>query len=229
MKTFKRYLYIFFLLFFISASSQELLKKFYYSFGKAKQTKVYKYVDQNKPSTVFYWVVTSDPANKTIRTDSYNKDFVKGDSFYEVLEEKGAILKAYSMFEKKFFGYREYKAKVIRNEVFLWNEQNKNTYFYEVEYSDQYGRTRLVKSRTFQGLDVVEVRGATYPAMKFQETYQVDLLDIKDSYGFSQQSYYVEGIGVIKYKRYIPDAIVDAELVQILSISEFEALKNQKK
>jgi hypothetical protein len=230
MEALKSLLPFFFLLLGFLGNAQQLLKNFYYSFGETKETKIYKFVDQNNTSEIFYWVMTLDPANQSIRTDAYNKDFVKEDSFYEVLGKRGAKLKEYSVFGKNFFGFlKEYKAKVLQNKVYAWNEKNPKTYFYEVEYVDQYGKTKFVKSRIFQRIDTISVQGKEYKAAKFEDHYQIDLIDKDDSYGFVQFSYYAEGLGLVKYRSYVSGAVINAELVAILSETEFEKLKKSRK
>ena len=222
--------FLFLLLFASKSFCQKNLKNFYYQIGDKKEVKIYKYIDRNNPEYIFYWEVILNPEDHSITTNSYDSDLVKGDSFYETLNRRGTALREYSVFEKNMFGFlRERKAKVSDDKVYQWDIKKKKPYQYKVIYTDKFGETSLRKSRVFEGIDTIQIKDATHVVAKFRDDYQFKLLDGDDSYGFTQMSYYAEGIGMIKYRRYIPDAIMDIELETVLTRDEFEKLKKDKK
>ena len=215
------------LIFIISScSAQENLKDFYYPFSNKTETKVYKYVDKNDSTKIEYWKVTSNPKTNELKTVSYDSDFNIYNTFDEFITENGAELTAYSDFEMNNKGERkEIKAKVIDKDVYKWNGDKE--YIYSVKYVNKYGRFDFKKKRAESGIENITVNGKEYEAVKFRDDYIILALDHDVEQRFYQDAFYVKDIGMIKYKRKIPiqHELIELELAEILSESEFEKIK----
>ena len=209
-----------------NCSAQENLKDFYYPFSNKTETKVYKYVDKNDSTKIEYWKVTSIPETNELKTVSYDSDFNVYNTFNEIITESGAELTAYSDFELNDKGEKkEIKAKVIDKDVYKWNGDNEFTY--SVKYVNKYGRFDFKKKRAKSGLENITVNGKNHQAVKFRDEYLILALDHDVEQRFYQDAFYVKDIGMIKYKRKIPiqHELIELELVEILSESEFEKIK----
>ena len=215
------------LIFIISScSAQENLKNFYYPFSNKTETKVYKYVDKNDSTKIEYWKVTSNPKTNVLKTVSYDSDFNIYNTFDEIITENGAELTAYSDFETNDKGERkEIKAKVIDKDVYKWNGDKE--YTYSVKYVNKYGRFDFKKKRVESGIENITVNGKEYEAVKFRDDYIILALDHDVEQRFYQDAFYVKDIGMIKYKRKIPiqHELIELELAEILTESEFEKIK----
>ncbi|WP_047547371.1 hypothetical protein [Psychroserpens sp. Hel_I_66] len=213
------------LIFIISScSAQENLKDFYYPFSNKTETKVYKYVDKNDSTKIEYWKVISIPETNELKTISYDSDFNIYNTFDEVITETGAELTAYSDFELNDNGDRkEIKAKVIDKDVYKWNGNNE--YTYSVKYVNKYGRFDFKKKRAKSGLENITVNGKKYRAVKFRDDYLINAIDQNDEYGFYQNTFYAENIGMVKYERHIPNKVIELELVEILTEVKFKEIK----
>ena len=222
-----KYLILLILTFAISSSyAQENLKDFYYPFSNKTETKVYKYVDKNDSTKSEYWKVTSIPETNELKTVSYDSEFKIYNTFDEIITENGAELTAYSDYELNDKGELiEIKARVIDKDVYKWNGDNK--YTYSVKYVNKYGRFDFKKTRAKSGFENIVVAGKQYQAVKFRDDYLILALDHDVEQRFYQDAFYVKNIGMIKYKRKIPiqHELIELELVEILSESEFEKLK----
>jgi len=215
------------LIFIISScSAQENLKDFYYPFSNETETKVYKYVDKNDSSKIEYWKVTSNPTTNELKTVSYDSDFNIYNTFDEIITESGAELTAYSDFEMNDKGERkEIKAKVVDKDVYKWNGDKE--YTYSVKYVNKYGRFDFKKKRVESGIENITVNGKEYESVKFRDDYIILALDHDVEQRFYQDAFYVKDIGMIKYKRKIPiqHELIELELAEILTESEFEKIK----
>jgi len=213
------------LIFIISScSAQENFKDYYYQIGTKKETKIYKYVDKNDPTNVEYWKVTSIPETNELKTVSYDSDFNIYNTFDEVITESGAELTAYSDFELNDNGERkEIKANVIDKDIYKWNSDKE--YSYSVNYVNKYGRFNFKKKRAESGLETITVSGKEYKTVKFKDTYLINAIDHNDEYGFYQNTFYAQNIGMVKYERHIPNRVIELELVEILTELEFEEIK----
>ena len=209
-----------------SCKAQKNLKEFYYPFSDKKETRVYKYVVKNDSTRNEYWKVTSIPKTKELKTISYDFDFNIYNTFYEIITDNGAELTAYSDFETNDNGKtKEIKAKVIQKNVYRWNGDKE--YSYSVSYINKYGRFEFIKKRAESGIENTTVNGKEYKAVKFRDDYIISALDHNVEYRFYQDTFYVKDIGMIKYKREIPiqHQVIELELVEILTESEFEKIK----
>jgi hypothetical protein len=215
------------LIFIISScSAQENFKDFYYPFSNKTETKVYKYVDKNDSTKIEYWKVTSNPKTNELKTVSYDSGFNIYNTFDEIITENGAELTAYSDFEMNDKGERkEIKAKVIDKDVYKWDGDKE--YTYSVKYVNKYGRFDFKKKRLESGIENIIVNGKEYEAVKFRDEYIILALDHDVEQRFYQDAFYVKDIGMIKYKRKIPiqHELIELELVEMLTESEFEKIK----
>jgi hypothetical protein len=210
----------------LSCKAQESLKDFYYPFSNKAETKIYKYIDKNDSTKIEYWKVTAIPKTNELKTVSYNSDFILYNTFDEIITENGAELIAYSDFEVSQKGERkEIKAKVIDNDVYKWNGDPE--YTYSVKYVNKYGHFDFKKKRTESGFETITVNNKKYQAVKFRDEYIILALDHNVEQRFNQDTYYVENIGMIKYKRKIPiqHELIELELAEILTEQEFEKIK----
>lgn len=210
----------------INCFAQDNLKDFYYPFSDKTETKIYKYVDKNDSTKIEYWKITTIPKTNELKTVSYDSDFNIYNTFDEVISENGAELIAYSDFEINQKGEsKEIKAEVIDQNVFKWNDDK--VYTYSVKYENKYGRFDFKKKREELGLETVSVNGKEFQAIKFRDEYIILALDHNVEHRFYQDTFYVKGFGMIKYKRKIPiqHELIELELVQILTEKEFEKIK----
>ncbi len=205
---------------FISCSSTNI-KLYYFPIHQEGDTKIFKYINPTDPEFSEYWEVISDPYENSIITHSYNADFTKYNTFYEQYEEDGAKLISYIDYEKSKDGsWKEIKAETVNDDVFKW--ERKNSYAFSVTYVNKFGRFELMKQRKDVGFETLEIMDEEVKAIKFVDSYFVNALDQEDKYQFQQISYYSEGIGMVKYERYIPNSGLRVlELVEIMDETKF--------
>lgn len=209
--------------FTINCIAQENLKDFYYQISDEIETKVYKYIDKNDPNTIEYWKVTTNPQTKEIHTVSYDSNFNIYNTFDEIITENGAELIRYTDYKKNRFGIIVPTiSKIVNKDVYMWNGDKE--YKYSVKYRNQYGRFEFTKNRTELGFETIVVNGKEYKAVKFKGVYSISAIDQNDKYDFYQYSYYAKGVGMVKYKRYIPNKVIELELTKLLSEKEFNDL-----
>jgi hypothetical protein len=120
---------------------------------------------------------------------------------------------------------KEIKAKVIDKDVYKWDGDKE--YTYSVKYVNKYGRFDFKKKRLESGIENIIVNGKEYEAVKFRDEYIILALDHDVEQRFYQDAFYVKDIGMIKYKRKIPiqHELIELELVEMLTESEFEKIK----
>lgn len=219
---------------FIFSCSTTNIKTFYFPIHQDGDTKIFKYLNPTDPKFSEYWEVISDPYENSIITHSYNADFTKYNTFYEQFEDDGAKLISYIDYEKSKDGsWKEIKAETITDDVFKW--ERKNSYDFSVKYVNKFGRFELMKKREDVGFETLEIMDEEIKAIKFIDSYFVNAIDQEDKYQFQQISYYSEGIGMVKYERYIPNSGLRVlELVEIMDETKFAKekrayLEEQKK
>ncbi|MCH2032297.1 MAG: hypothetical protein MK202_02160 [Tenacibaculum sp.] len=213
----------------LSGKAQDNLRDFYYPFSNKTETKIYKYVDKNDSTKIEYWKVTSIPETKELKTVSYDSEFKIYNTFDERITDYGAELTAYCDFEVNDKGERkQIEAKVIDKDVYKWNGDKE--YKYSVKYVNKYGRFDFIKKRAESGIENVTVNGTEYRAIKFRDDYIITALDRDVEQRFYQDAFYVKDIGMIKYKRKIPvqHEMIELELVEILTESQFEKIKGSR-
>ena len=209
-----------------SCNSQVNLKEFYYPFSDKIETKIYKYVDKNDSEKIEYWKVTTNPKTKEINTVSYDSDFNIYNTFDEIVTENGAELIRYADYEKNAFGKTvPINAEIVNKDVFKWNGDKE--YSYSVKYRNQYGRMEFLKKRTELGFEKIIVNGKEYETIKFKGDYFIKAIDQNDSYGFYQYSFYAKDIGMVKYERHIPNKVIELELSELLTESDFHKLREK--
>lgn len=190
-----------------------------------KETKVYKYIDRNNPKHIEYWKVTTDPKINKILTESFTTDLRLYNIFEEVLTNDGAELILYTDFEKNNDGQNlPVIGKIVDNDVYKWNGTDK--YKYSVIYNSSiYGQQQFTKKRAKINFDNIIINLKNYSTLKFMDEYTVESMENKESYEFYQLTYYANGIGMVKYQRYLPnETTIELELHQILSEKEFNNL-----
>jgi len=205
----------------IASCASMNIKNYYFPIHQDGDTKIFKYVNPTEPEFSEYWEVISDPYENSIITHSYNADFTKYNTFYEQYEDDGAKLVSYIDYEKTKDGlWKEIKAETITDDVFKW--ERKNNYNFSVKYVNKFGRFELTKHRKDLGFEEMEIMEEDVKAIKFIDHYMVSAIDQDDKYQFQQVSYYSEGIGMVKYERYIPNSgLRILELVEIMDETKF--------
>lgn len=218
---------LFLTIFFVLSCATMDIKNFYFPIHEDGDIKIFRYVNPTEPEFSEYWEVISDPYEGSIITHSYNADFTKYNTFYEYYEEDGAKLTSYIDYEKEKDGtYKEIKAETVTDDVFKW--ERKNVYNFSVKYTNKYGRFELMKTRRDAGFVTLEIMDEEIKALKFIDSYDVHAIDQNDRYQFQQISYYSEGIGMVKYERYIPNSGLRVlELVEILDETKFARMKRK--
>lgn len=208
---------------FSSCTSKNLMK-YYYPIHQESEIKVYKYVNPENSKFTEYWKTTTDPIEKTILTESFNSKFDLYNTFQEKITHNEANLIKYVEYEGKSL-IKEINAEVKDDKVFSSNKDEQ--YQYLVQFKNKYGRFTFEKKRQFIDFQEIQIQGKKYKTARFKDNYLINAIDQKDTYKFSQITYYAEGIGMVKYERTLPTGKRILELERILSNKEFEALKNQ--
>ncbi len=224
----KKQFYSFLLATLIISSCTSLnIKSYYFPIHDEGDTKVFKYVNPVEPQFSEYWEVESDPYENSIITHSYNYDFTKYNTFYEQFDSDGAKLISYVDYEKANDGsWKEIKAETVTDDVFKW--ERKNSYNFSVKYVNKFGRFELTKTRKDVGFVTLEIMEEEINAIKFVDYYYVNAIDQNDKYQFQQISYYSDGIGMVKYERYIPNSGVrELVLTEIMDKSKFAREKRK--
>lgn len=161
-------------------------------------------------------------------TESFTTDFSLYNVFKEKITEKGAELIDYKDYQKNDSGKLiEIQAKILNKDVYIWNGENK--YQYSVQYKNKYGNEQFIKDRQKKEFEKIDVNGTEYSTVKFLDEYVIKLLDSNEIYEFYQLTFYSKGKGMVEYRRYHPNgAIIELELIEILTQAEFEKLSGKK-
>lgn len=208
-----------------SCSAQGNLKDYYFPISSSKDVKVYKYVDITNPNNIEYWKVTTNPKTNTILTESYTAVFRLHNIFEEQLNTDGAeIIRWASFIENENEKDIRIDGTVVDKAVYQWKDNGK--YKYSVKYSrPKYGSELLIKERSRNSFEKIEIKGIEYQTVKFMDEYEYKSLENEQNYKFYQFTYYSKNIGMVKYQTYYPDGTNEnMELEQILSEAEFENL-----
>jgi hypothetical protein len=204
--------------------SQNKLKDYYYPISNKVETKIYKYVDKNDLNNIEYWKVTTNPNTNRIKTVSYDSEFNIYNTFTEIVNKNGAELTEYADYEKNSLGELVPNiAKIIENKVFKWDGEKE--YSYSVKYTNKHGSYVFSKERTELGFEKITLNNKEYETVKFIADYSINAINKNDSYSFYQYSYYAKNLGMIKYRRYIPNKVIVLELAELLTEKEFEKIK----
>lgn len=213
------------LILILSSCSNKNLMKYYYPINQKSEVRIFKYINPSNNDLTEYWKTTTNPTQRTILTESYDSKFQLYNTFEEKVNLKEANLINYIEYEGKQV-VKEIKAKIRKDEVY--KSAKTESYNYAVEYTNKYGRFVFEKKRQFKGFMKIEIQGRKYRTAKFKDEYIINSIDQNDKYEFNQNAYYAEGIGMVKYERFIPTGETRVlELEKILTEKEFEKLKKE--
>ncbi|WP_196887318.1 hypothetical protein [Aureivirga sp. CE67] len=189
------------------------IKEFYFPIEELKSPKIYKYEDFNS-ETIVYWRLSTEERNgKTyFITRGFNENYIQIEFFEEEITEKGAFVTRFS----DIYDTKEIKnGDVINNEVYSWEEKNEYSYkvkvksgYYSLEKKRKLGEKKVVKK--FKDLD--------YDCIVMNDLYITSDLEYPDvNQKFTQETYYAKGIGIIGYKRFLPNGkVIDFKLTEII-------------
>jgi hypothetical protein len=191
--------------------------KYYYTSAKIKVPKVYEYTDKEDSRRTQYWRILLD--QDEMITDAYNASYVRFESFTEKIDDGGTILIKYLNFDDEGV---ELSHKINKKDVFKWNENG--PYEYSTEFEDNEGQmVFFTKSREYIEEKNINALGQDFKALMYKGTYKFGLVGGGVEYEYYQHSYYVKGIGMVKYERYLPDGKVSVlELTKIYTDEEWK-------
>ncbi|MEX0996311.1 MAG: hypothetical protein WDZ45_04625 [Flavobacteriaceae bacterium] len=215
-------------------------KSYYYPVESLIIPKVYHFSVDDEKTGDLYWVLsTVTENNKTyLLTDSYAMDTLDNLNHVEVIKEeinkKGAFVKEYIETQRNQIGQKFKSPAVMESEgVFLWDlkETEDITWKFKNEskvYPDYDVETYRKRKFTGESL-TIEFEGKITPAIIFSDEFRViyinRLNNQRNDIGFTQTSYYAKGIGLYKYTRVFPERKVTFTLKEILSLEEWEKMK----
>lgn len=166
-----------------------------------------------------YWKMTRNGGELT--TEAFDASFIQFESFTEVVTGAGTTLKTYLSLDSK--GDSLYH-EIENREVVKWKENG--PYEYSTKYENGNGVVFFTKQRQFLDTPMVHVLGRDYEALRFKGIYQFSREEDSVEYEYFQYSYYVEGIGMVKYERHYPDGdILTLELTRIYTEEEWNELR----
>jgi hypothetical protein len=213
------------LIMILSSCSSKNLMKYYYPINQESEIKIYKYINPEDKESTEYWKTTTNPIQKTILTESFDSKFNLYNTFEEKINEDKAELLKYIEYEGEQM-IKEIIATVKKNQVY--SSSKSEPYNYAVEYTNKYGKFTFEKKRQFVNFEEIEIQGKKYETAKFKDEYFINAIDQKEKFGFNQNTFYAEGVGMVKYERFITnDETKILELSKILTENEFKEIKKE--
>lgn len=208
----KRTILIFLFVTLNSCSKEIDLKAFYFQLENFEKPVVYKYENPKNSEATQYWEFSSDIKSNSLITKTYNSKFEQIELFIEKYDQFGSKL---IQFEPIVYN-ENIESKIIENDVYKW--KSNSSYSYSVEYNDnKYGKTLFSKKRHFIGFERIVIMEKSYEALKFKGIYLLDFKDLNEQYKYYQYSYYVEGMGFVRYMRYLPNGEVSELILSRIS------------
>ena len=206
------------LIFLCSCSAS--LQEYYYSLENFKTSKYYKYENITDPSQTQYWKISANVEQNELVTEAFNSEKIQFEYFKEKFDDSGSKLIEYSPINSGI----KTKTVAIHRDVFLWTQ--KESYQYEVEYSDSNGSTTFTKERKFKGLETITCMGMELEVAKFRGDYTFFNHKYNEEITFWQESFYAKKYGFVKYERHLPNGSVSIlELTEILTEEEWSDLR----
>lgn len=204
-------------------SSKIQLQAYYFPIEELIKPKVYKYADLNDENNTVYWRLSTEKRKDGIYfiTRGYNNERIQIEFFEEKITSKGAIVTSFiDIYDTK----TQKDGRVEENEVFIWNK--KKTYSFKIfvdtgKYIFEKEQTPTTKkiSKSFNG--------NTYDCIIMDDLYITKQIENEqNAYSYKQETYYAKGIGIIGYKRWLPNGtIYDYHLSEIIDTNGFEVIK----
>ncbi len=227
----KTFLFQLFILFVVSCSNSYEnmnLKPYYFPYQDFFEAKVYKYSDKNADFVLYWHLKTEIVDNDTLFiTKAYDKELNQIEFFTERISSKGSIMNEFIVFE-------ETKAILTkRNDtiVYKWYLSEEKEIVWSTEHQSKYGKENISKSRCFiSTVNDKEFSGNKYKTIKFKDTFSINVESNgrSDHIEYFQYSYYSKGLGMIGYKRFLPDKrIIEYSLQEILSEKQWNEIIKQ--
>jgi hypothetical protein len=215
-------------------------KPYYFPVSELSTPKVYHYTVDDEKSEDLFWVLSTvtEDGKIYLLTDSYTTDTLDNLIHIEVIKEEinsqGSFVKKYIETQRSQDGQEFTSAAVMENEsAFLWDLENTEeiTWKFRCESKIYPGYdVETSRKRKFTGESVtIEFEDMETPAIKLFDKYRVTYIkrlnSRRDDFDFTQTSYYAKGIGLYKYTRVFPENQVTYTLSEILSLDEWEKIK----
>ena len=201
-----------------SIASIDSADLYYYNIKDLKKPKIYLYKCPQDQKRSQYWKVSSNLKNKTLVTEAFNMDFIQFERFEEKYDSLGSKLIDYIMINDG-----SVKTTIAEeNNVYLWKSSKE--YAYQVKYNSPNGIIQFTKTRKFLRKDSLLILGGMKEVLVFKGDYLFYNTSNKETFSYSQYSYYAKDIGFVKYERTIPTDNYDYEYVNL----ELEAVFSKK-
>ena len=205
------------ILLLVSCSSN---RKFYYHDIKSGETKVYKFVNENKANDITYWEIKAAKNLDVLTTYTYNSELFLINEFQEKLGQNGSELMHYINYYEGIS--HPVVAEIIDNRVYSWN--SKDNISYKVKFEVNGDKVTIEKIRNFIANVDQFYLNKKIKAKQYEDTYKVVVngKELPDSY---HVSYYTKGIGIIQFNLYSENKVSKMKLNEILTKKEFEEIK----
>ena len=224
----RRILLISIILFSKSVFGQLDFKEFYYPHNECEKSSVYVYRDKFDSDNIEYWKVSIEQNCLGITTTSYTSDFLCYNIFEERLTNQGAELMGYYDYYHDDNGnlIESPESDIISDKVYKWHDSLSYDYSVKLQ-SSKYGRMLISKKRVFNAYEKIKLNGVNYETIKFQDNYTDYYVDKNREYKYLQYSWYAKGVGMIRYRRFASNKVIELELVKIISGREFSNLREK--
>lgn len=199
-------------------------EEYYFPFEQFIKPKVYKYVDANDKSNIVYWrLSTEERKNKTyFVTRGYDSNRNQIEFFEEQITSKGLIV---TNFTDIYDTQNKKDGRITQNKVYMWKQ--KKPYLFKI-YVDS-ANYIFEKKRTHTDKKITKLFDKkSYDCIIMDDLYTTrEIKNEERSYDYKQETYYAKGIGIIGYKRFIPNGkIYDYILSEIIKNStDFKIVK----
>lgn len=198
-------------------------KKYYFPIKDLENGIVYKYECVETPNNTQYWKLTTNKSDQTLVTEAFDSKFKQYEFFKEKITNQGATLLQFDSY--KYNDKNELtivSQKPIDLDVFKWKK--KETYKYSVETKDdKYGTIRFQKTREFICKENVTIFGKTHSAIKLKGLYKTELIDSGKIFEYTQNSWYVKNIGLVKMHKLYDDGSTETLiLTEVLPVFEWK-------
>ena len=213
---------IFFCISFVGPKTD--FREYYFPFDQFKEPKVYKYVDANDNKNTVYWRLSTEKrkSGTYFVTRAYDNNRDQIEFFEEKITSEGLIV---TNFTEIYDTKNQKKGRIDKNQVYML--KSTKSYVYKI-YVDS-GKYIFEKKRTPTDKKITKsFNGKNYDCIIMDDLYITRNIENEDQfYDYNQETYYAKGIGIIGYKRFLPDGtICDYKLSQIIyECSNFKIVK----
>ncbi len=221
-----RYLILFSLSILFDGFSDGSLREFYFPVDDFSESKVYKYECLSDSSRTQYWKLTFNQDSQVLETEAYTSEFRKYELFKERITDKGTEVTEFISFPSNDKGLSIPVQNTLKDvDVFRWNDEESYRYSAETDYDGNY-KTVFTKDREFKGMAEISVFGEKKTSAKLLGKYKTEVVNSDETYEYSQFSYYVRGIGLVRMEKEYSDGFTEVlELTEILSLDEWKKMQ----